>query len=177
MTAILRPRCIKCERTFNNVRARDQHEKDAHKLDFSKTGQRRPDNDDTPPPRTHTSTTPSEPRSRSISAKESYVVDFFSPKADCACAKCGTMGAIPLTRRCPSCDPLLIAMSLTSALKAQEEAERAARLEAAREHGRHHSAGTGTPPALYHGDSGYPMTPALKEYYESLDQRGSMYDF
>lgn len=55
---------------------------------------------------------------------EHFVIDFLTPYPSVKCTKCASPGAVPLTRHCPACDPLLAHMATAASEKAAAEQRR-----------------------------------------------------
>lgn len=120
--------CHFCTADFYREQSRDQHEKAKHPH-----GGRIIRRDSAPANTNHGTYThtPNLPVVRApvytnANPKEHFVVDFLSLSSACKCTICGDLSAIPLTRRCPSCDPLMNSLAAIASAKARETTERAA---------------------------------------------------
>ncbi len=113
--------CNYCTRTFYRDSARDQHQRDVHPQG-GRVVPRIPlaANHDTPAKAAATIVY------TNANPKEDFIVDFVTLAENNQCI-CGAKGIIPLTSRCPACDPLLSAMTAIAQDAADKEAERKAK--------------------------------------------------
>lgn len=127
--------CPYCPRSFLRETSLEQHCNAMHPnggIIWDRKNTKAPAANTQPPANTNTPTMQTAAAARTpdhnnANPKEHFIIDFLTPNTNLKCSGCGVMGAVPLTRKCPLCDPLLISMAATANTKAAEDQARAER--------------------------------------------------